>query len=185
MARQHLVTALVLASVASSTVLAVALAPPTPWLAPDMHPLALTLSAAWAVWRLLALDRALAQRRAWHQAAGWVLAPEALASAATPPWWPAWLRHWCSRRGVHRGVLLGRAFRWQAGHTQVLETALVTDGALPIAEDSRGGHPALHAVGQDSERALVVPWSKDPRRKRRGFRRKVSVMLGESVPQTP
>ena len=27
--------------------------------------------------------------------------------------------------------------------------------------------------------------SKDPRRKRRGFRRKVSVMLGESVPQTP
>src|SRR6266498_4000942 len=28
-------------------------------------------------------------------------------------------------------------------------------------------------------------FSKDPRRKRRGFRRKVSVMLGESVPQTP
>ncbi len=27
--------------------------------------------------------------------------------------------------------------------------------------------------------------AKDPRRKRRGFRRKVSVMLGESVPQTP
>ncbi len=30
-----------------------------------------------------------------------------------------------------------------------------------------------------------LDWSKDPRRKRRGFRRKVSVMLGESVPQTP
>ena len=33
-------------------------------------------------------------------------------------------------------MLLGRAFRWQAGHTQVLETALATDGALPIAERS-------------------------------------------------
>jgi conjugal transfer pilus assembly protein TraD len=41
----------------------------------------------------------------------------------------------------------------------VLETALATDGALPIAEDSRGGHPALHAVGQDIEQVLVVPWS--------------------------
>jgi conjugal transfer pilus assembly protein TraD len=159
MARHHLVTAIILASVAGSTVLAVALAPPTPWLAPDMQPLALALSAGWAAWRLLALDRALAHRRAWHQAPGWVLTPEALARATTPPWWPAWLRGWRSRRGGHRGVLLGRAFRWQAGHTQVLETALATDGALPIAEDSRGGHPALHAVGQDTEQALVVPWS--------------------------
>ena len=38
--------------------LAVALAPPTPWLAPDMQPLALGLSAGWTAWRLLALDRA-------------------------------------------------------------------------------------------------------------------------------
>ncbi len=35
------------------------------------------------------------------------------------------------------------------------------------------------------EIADVINPSKDPRRKRRGFRRKVSVMLGESVPQTP
>ena len=70
MARQPLRTVLVLASVAGSTVLAVALVPPTPWLAPEMHPLALTLSAGWATWRLLALDRALAQRRAWQQAPG-------------------------------------------------------------------------------------------------------------------
>ncbi len=34
-------------------------------------------------------------------------------------------------------------------------------------------------------RDVFVARSKDPRRKRRGFRRKVSVMLGESVPQTP
>ena len=32
---------------------------------------------------------------------------------------------------------------------------------------------------------ILAVLSKDPRRKRRGFRRKVSVMLGESVPQTP
>jgi len=87
-----LVTALVLASVAGSTVLAVVLAPPTLWLAPDLQPLALALSAAWAAWRLMALDRALAHRRSWHQAPGWGLAPEALASATTPLWWPAWLR---------------------------------------------------------------------------------------------
>jgi len=87
-------TDILLAGLASSTVLAVVLVPPTPWLAPDVHPLALTLSALWAAWRLLALDRTLAQRRAWHQAPGWALAPEALASATTPLWWPAWLRSW-------------------------------------------------------------------------------------------
>ena len=78
-------TEIMLAGLAGSTVLAVALAPPPPWLAPDVHPLALTLSAAWAAWRLLALDRALAQRRVWHQAPGWILTPKALASATTPP----------------------------------------------------------------------------------------------------
>ena len=80
------ITAILLASVAGSTVLAVALAPPTPWLAPDMRPLALGLSAAWAAWRLLALDRALAQRRAWHQAPGWMVAPEALPAETAPAW---------------------------------------------------------------------------------------------------
>ena len=88
----------------------------------------------------------------------WQLTPEALAAVTTPPWWPACLRRW-QCRDVHRGVLLGRAFRWQAGHTQVLEIALATDGALPVAADSRGGHPALHAVGQEREQPLVVPWS--------------------------
>ena len=115
MARQHPVTAIVLASVAGSTVLAVALAPPTSWLAPDMQPLALTLSAIWAAWRLLALDRALAQRRAWHQAPGWALAPEALASATTPAWWPAWLHRWRSRRGGHRGSCWGAPFAGRPG----------------------------------------------------------------------
>jgi conjugal transfer pilus assembly protein TraD len=153
------VTAIVLAGVASSIVLAVALAPPTPWLAPDMQPLALGLSAVWAAWRLLALDRALAQRRAWHHAPGWMVAPEALPAETAPAWWPGWSRRGRRQGHGHQGVLVGRAFRWQAGHTQVLETALATDGALPTAEDERGGHPALHAVGQETEQPLVVPWS--------------------------
>src|SRR5215831_19937384 len=57
------------------------------------------------------------------------------------------------------GLLLGKAFRWSATHTQTLETALARDGVLPVAPDSRGGHPALHAVGQESEQNLVLPWS--------------------------
>jgi hypothetical protein len=57
------------------------------------------------------------------------------------------------------GLLLGRAFRWSARHTQTLELALVRDGALPMAEDARGGHPALHAVGARTECPLVLPWS--------------------------
>jgi conjugal transfer pilus assembly protein TraD len=149
----------VLASLAGSTTLAVLLVPPTPWLAPDVQPLALGLSVAWTAWRLLALDRVLAQRRAWRYAPQWALAPEALPATTTPSWWHPWLRRWRGRRQGHQGIFLGRAFRWQAGHTQVLETALATDGALPIAVDDRGGHPALHAVGQATEQPLVVPWS--------------------------
>jgi conjugal transfer pilus assembly protein TraD len=60
---------------------------------------------------------------------------------------------------THRGIFLGRAFQWTGRHTQTLETALATDGALPIAADQRGGHPALHAVGQRTEQPLVLPWS--------------------------
>jgi conjugal transfer pilus assembly protein TraD len=56
-------------------------------------------------------------------------------------------------------VLLGKAFRWNAAHTQELETALAEAGALPIDEGSRGGHPALHAVGAREERPLHIPWS--------------------------
>lgn len=148
-----------LAAVAGSTLLGLTLAPPTPWLAPEVQPLALATASAWTAWRLLAFDRVLAQRRAWRQAPGWLLTPEALADEAMPTWWPGVLRHWWGTRRPQRGVLLGRAFRWHAGQTQVLESALVTDGALPIAEDQRGGHPALHAVGQAQEQALLVPWS--------------------------
>jgi hypothetical protein len=37
--------------------------------------------------------------------------------------------------------------------------ALATDKALPTATESRGGHPALHAVGHAEEVPLVLPWS--------------------------
>lgn len=150
-----------LATVAGVVTLGIALAPPTPWLAPDLQPLTLAVSAAWTAWRLLALDRTWAQQRAWHVSAAWHLAAADLALEDTLPWLPVWGRRWLSRHGwlPQRGVLLGRAFRWQAQYTQRLEQALATDGALPVAENSRGGHPALHAVGQAHEAPLVVPWS--------------------------
>ena len=60
---------------------------------------------------------------------------------------------------MQTGLYLGRAFAWNARHTQQLETVLAQRGALPIATDSRGGHPALHAVGKRQERPLVLPWA--------------------------
>jgi len=150
---------MVLLGLAGGTLGALLLARQTPYLAPYLQPLTLTVSAAWTAWRLLALDRVLAQRRAWQQSPRWVVAPEHLQAETAPVWWPARVRRWWRPPVRHQGVLLGRAFRWHAGHTQVLETALATAGALPIAEDSRGGHPALHAVGQDTEQPLIVPWS--------------------------
>ena len=62
-----------LASLAGGVTLGVSLLPPTPWLAPELHPLTLAVSAGWTAWRLLALDRTWAQRRRWQQAPGWVM----------------------------------------------------------------------------------------------------------------
>jgi len=60
---------------------------------------------------------------------------------------------------------------------------------LPVADPLRLAEE-LAEIDMISGGRLVPGWvrgsgSKDPRRKRRGFRRKVSVMLGESIPQTP
>ncbi len=64
-----------------------------------------------------------------------------------------------------------------------------------VAQDLPGLWAAPETTAQDRQEIVRVLLeqvtvdvqgdSKDPRRKRRGFRRKVSVMLGESVPQTP
>jgi conjugal transfer pilus assembly protein TraD len=59
----------------------------------------------------------------------------------------------------NKGVLLGRGFRWRAHHTQQLETALAQTGYLPVADDDRGGYPALHAVGLAHEQPVIVRWS--------------------------
>ena len=76
-----------------------------------------------------------------------------------------WLSHrtsrWLAKRVYRdRGIFLGRAFRWSRGHTQELEDYLHGSSAsLPTGRDGRGGYPALHAVGQNEERPLVLPWS--------------------------
>lgn len=141
---RHPVFESVLLVLASCLMLSVMLASSSPWLAPELRPLAHILAGAWLAWRLIALDRALAHRRAWTTSTTWSLAPDALAHAHP--------------HGVQMGLLLGQAFRWTGTQTQVLETALAAEGALPVAEGSRGGHPALHAIGQRNERPLVLPW---------------------------
>lgn len=133
-----------LLALAASLVLTLLLVPVSPWLAPEVRPLALWLSIGWTAWRLLALDRAVAHRRAWTTSPTWSLVADGLARMHP--------------HATHEGIFLGKAFRWNAVHTQVLETALATAGALPVADGSRGGHPALHAVGQRNEQPLVLPW---------------------------
>ena len=74
--------------------------------------------------------------------------------------WACSLLRWLQRRVCpHRGVLLGRAFRWSPEHTQELETHLQGGRPLPVGGDIRGGYPALHAVGKKEEQPLVLPWS--------------------------
>lgn len=125
--------------------------PPSPWLRDEVRPLAWGLSSAWLLWRMWRLDRALAQRRAWHQSEPWELTPEDLLLEHAPAWCPRRLRRWWMQHHPTADVLLGKAFRWTAHHTQVLETALQQEHALPIDPGSRGGHPALHAVGRAQE----------------------------------
>ena len=126
-----------LAGIASGSLVTLFLLPPTSLLAPELHPWAALLSAGWSLWRLAALERALARRRRWAVSPDWCL------DVARLP------------RG--RGLLLGKGFRWNATHVQQLETALVEEGSLPTAETSRGGSPALHAVGMGEEQLVRLP----------------------------
>ena len=138
-----------------------ALAPPDLALAPDLHPLTLATLTAWTLWRLACLLRAWRTQARWHRAVAWQLPAAHLPLEDARPRVPRCLRPWLLHRAWLRdpGLFLGRAFRWNACYTQVLELALAQDGALPVAEDARGGHPALHAVGRAYERPLVLPWS--------------------------
>ena len=129
----------VLAGVAAGSLGTLWFLPPTPYLAPTLAPYALGLSAAWTLGCLWRLDRCLAARRRWTQNTVRVLAPEALP------------------RG--KGLLLGYGFRWQAPHTQMLETAVSQDGSLPVDPESQGGYAALQAVGYGEEVEVRLPWS--------------------------
>ena len=53
--------------------------PPSRWFAPPTVPFVLLLSAAWVLWRLVALERTLATYRAWTRNATWTLTVESLA----------------------------------------------------------------------------------------------------------
>jgi conjugal transfer pilus assembly protein TraD len=152
--------AALLAVLGGTATLGLALAPPTPWTAPEQQPLTLALLAGWTLWRLHALGHAWAQQRAWQQSTPWQLDATDLPHTRTP-WLPVAVQRWLRKHGwlPDRGVCLGRAFRWNARYTQILETVLAREGALPVAADARGGHPALHAVGQAREQPLVLPWS--------------------------
>ncbi|MGE3540233.1 MAG: type IV secretion system DNA-binding domain-containing protein [Candidatus Tectimicrobiota bacterium] len=153
--------AILLAALGSMATLALALVPPTPWAPQEHRPLTLALLGGWTLWRLGVLVQAWARQRAWQQAPVWHMDTAALPLLTAWAWLPERVQRWLRQHGwlPHRGVVLGRAFRWNARDTQLLETVLAEAGALPVAEDARGGHPALHAVGQSRERTLVLPWS--------------------------
>ena len=77
------------------------------------------------------------------------------------PWLSGCASRWLGGRVYpDRGIFLGRAFRWSRRHTQELEDYLhASASSLPTGRGGRGGYPALHAVGQQDEQALVLPWS--------------------------
>jgi conjugal transfer pilus assembly protein TraD len=114
--------------------------PPQEWHAAPCRLPALSVSAAWALWRAWAFTQARLHQQAWTTAPTWVLDPTT------------------ARRTHQHGMLIGRGFPWNATHTQILETAVATLGSLPTDPAPTRGYPALHAVGRHQERALRVPW---------------------------
>ena len=82
-------TPLLLTAVAGATCAAAYLWPETSSLAPTLRPLVQTVSGGWAVWCLLALDRAWTEHRAWRHNVDWVVRPEDLPALQTP-WWRRW-----------------------------------------------------------------------------------------------
>ena len=89
----------------------------------------------------------------------WLWLNQALCYRLRHPWCPPWWSWVVRRLYPDKGILLGRAFRWSPEHTQELETHLQKGQPLPVGRDTRGGYPALHAVGKKEEQPLVLPWS--------------------------
>ena len=101
----------------------------------------------------------MVEARPWHSAERDLRLGEALGYRVRHPWAGPLMRR--LGRGLYpdEGILLGRAFRWSPGHTRELETHLHGGRSLPVGRDTRGGYPALHAIGKRAERPLVLPWS--------------------------
>ena len=133
-----------------------------------LRPHAVVIGGLWTVARLVAFWRAWRRWRAWRLPAGWSIEAKDLPFESTRRWLPRLLAKDCysflgsrAARWLYpdKGILLGRAFRWSPAHTQELETYLQGGRSLPVGKDTRGGYPALHAVGKKEERPLVLPWS--------------------------
>ena len=120
----------ILVCLAGGLILTLCWLPPTPWLHPELRPATLLLSLLWLCWRLWHLDRLRTHRRRWTTSTTTTLTAAHIPTLADPS-----------------AIYLGQGFHWTATQTEVLETALVVDGSLPVATDHCGGHPALHAVG--------------------------------------
>ncbi len=133
--------ALGILGLAALLTLALAAAPPGAYLSAEASRQALGLAGAWALGAAWRFDR---QRRTWH---AWTHNTPLHAVAPL------------GGRKAPEGLSCGKAFRWNAFYTQVLESAIHHAGALPIADDAQGGHPALHAVGAKHARPLVIPWA--------------------------
>jgi TraM recognition site of TraD and TraG len=129
----------VLVMIAGTAVVASLWLPAQPWFAPETRVLAVGVSALWFAWRCYHLDGQVAQRRRWTRSQAWHLSPERL----------------CRLGGPDR-VLLGRGFLWTAAHTETLLRSVQHEKALPTAQDSRGGHPALHGVGRTNDLVAIL-----------------------------
>ena len=128
-------------------------------------PWAAGLGVVWTGLRLGMFLRAWKRHRRWRRSPRWSVDAADLPFQSVPHRLPRCLCRRLPRKmadWLYRdaGIFLGRAFRWSPQHTQELESYVRDHAApLPTGADTRGGHPALHAVGTKQERPLVLPWS--------------------------
>ena len=135
---------------------------------PRLRPVAAVFGLLWVSVRLGAFVMAWLRWRSWRLPASWSVKAEDLPLESSTRWMPRiYAREFYASLSDRmkgwlypdNGILLGRAFRWSPEHTQELETHLQGGKPLPVGRDTRGGYPALHAVGKKEEQPLVLPWS--------------------------
>ena len=135
---------------------------------PRLRPLMECFVTVWIGIRLGIFVKARARWRSWRRAPRWMVRSGDLPFESCTHWLPRWLAKWlylCLPATVagwlyrDKGILLGRAFEWSKEHTQELEDYLHTSSKpLPMGVDARLGYPALHAVGMQKEKPLVLAW---------------------------